>query len=53
MYDACAKIDARIERYRKIADPVIDPLTRERVSKVIEDLKAEKAKLHPEDESKR
>ena len=40
----------RRERYRRIADPVMDPLTRERINKLIEDLKAEKAKHHPKPE---
>jgi hypothetical protein len=43
----CDQCDDR--RYRRIvADPVMDSLTRARVAELIEDLKAEKAKLHPE-----
>jgi hypothetical protein len=48
MCDECDKIDAKIERYRRIVDPVMDPLTRERVNKLIDDLMAEKAGLHPD-----
>ena len=48
MCDQCDELDAKIERYRRIVEPVVDPLTKERVNKLIEDLKAEKAKLHPE-----
>ncbi len=50
MCDQCEELDAKIERYRRIFDPVMDRVTRERVAKLIEDLKAEKARLHPEQE---
>jgi hypothetical protein len=49
MCEQCIQIDAQIDRYRHIAsDLAMDPLTRDRVARFVEDLKAEKAKLHPE-----
>jgi hypothetical protein len=48
MCDECDKIDAKIAHYRKLVDPAMDALTRGFVATAIEDLKAEKAKLHPD-----
>jgi hypothetical protein len=50
MCDQCAELDAKIERYRRIIDPLTDTVTRKRVTKLIEDLQVARAKLHSEKE---
>jgi hypothetical protein len=50
MCDQCNRIDAMIEHYRKQVDPPMDRFAQGMVDAMIEDLKAEKAKLHPEKE---
>ena len=50
MCDECDKLDEKIQHYRRIVDPAMDPVTRQRIAKLIEDLNAEKAKLHREQE---
>ena len=46
MCDQCDELDKKIERYRRMIDPLTDSVTRERVTRLIEDLKAKRAKLH-------
>lgn len=48
MCEKCAELDAKIEHYQSLVDPAMDPVTRERVARLIEDLKSEKSSLHPE-----
>jgi hypothetical protein len=48
MCEKCLELDARIAHYRALVDPAMDPVTRQRVARLIEDLKSEKAALHPE-----
>jgi hypothetical protein len=50
MCDKCTELDKKIERYRGLVAKVPDPLTVERVVKLIEDMQAQKAQLHPERE---
>jgi hypothetical protein len=52
MCDKCAELDNKIEHYRSLVAKVMDPLTAERVGKLIEDMQAQKAGLHPEQEKK-
>ena len=52
MCEECDKIDAKIAQFLRLADPAMDAVTRNYVAMAIEDLKAEKAKFHPEDEKK-
>jgi hypothetical protein len=46
MCDKCDELDAKIVRYRAIVDSAMDQLTNQRVAKLIEDLRVEKADLH-------
>jgi hypothetical protein len=48
MCDECVKLDQKIERYRRMIERISDPLTTEGVGKLIEDMQAQKAALHPE-----
>jgi hypothetical protein len=48
MCDRCEELDSKIERYRQLAERVRDPLLTEGVSKLIEEMEAQKAALHPE-----
>ena len=47
MCEECAKLDAKIERYRRLVDRAMDQVTRDAAAKLIEDLTAEKARFHP------
>jgi hypothetical protein len=48
MCDECDRIDVMIEHYREMLDPAVDRFTQGMVAALIEDLKSDKAKLHPE-----
>jgi len=48
MCDECVKLDQKIEHYKRMIARVSDPLITERVGKLIEDIRAQKAALHPE-----
>jgi hypothetical protein len=48
MCDECVKLDQKIEHYERMIARVSDPLTTERVGKLIEDIRGQKAALHPE-----
>jgi len=48
MCDKCKEIDIKIEHYRQLAERVPNPLLTERVAKLIEEMEAEKAALHPD-----
>jgi hypothetical protein len=48
MCDKCAKLDEKIEHYRKMALAIGDQLTVERIKAMMEDLQAQKLALHPE-----
>jgi hypothetical protein len=50
MCDECNRIDAMIEHYLKVVDPPMDQFTLGMVDAMVEDLKANKAMLHPEEE---
>jgi hypothetical protein len=43
----CDQIDLKIAHYRRLVDPAMDSLTRDRVAKFIAELTDEKVKLHP------
>ena len=51
MCDECAKLDKKIDHYRTLMARVTDQLTNEGLEKLIEQLKAEKAALHPQQEA--
>jgi hypothetical protein len=44
----CVEITRKIDRYRQLASSLTDQLTIERIKELIEDLAAEKARLHPD-----
>jgi hypothetical protein len=50
MCDKCAELDERIERYRRVSSSINDQLTIDRIKTLIEELQAQKAALHPEQE---
>jgi hypothetical protein len=47
MCEKCSELDAKIER-QKLAARLLDPPTIEGINKLIEEMEAEKARLHPE-----
>jgi hypothetical protein len=44
----CIELDRRIGHLRRMMEQLSDPLTIEAANKMIEEMEAEKAKLHPE-----
>ncbi len=50
MCEKCAELEKKIERYRRLAFSINDPLTIDRFNRLIKDTEAEKAKLHLEHE---
>jgi hypothetical protein len=48
MCDKCIELDKKIEHYRQLAERVRDPLLTEGVGKLTEEMKAQKAAFHPE-----
>jgi hypothetical protein len=51
MCDKCQELEKKIARYRKLVYSINDQLTIERFNQLIIDTEAEKAKLHPDQES--
>jgi hypothetical protein len=52
MCDKCEELDRKIEHYRLLVARVLDPLLNEGVGRLIEDMEAQKAALHPEQQQK-
>ena len=50
MCDKCQELEKKIERFRRLTLSINDPLTIDRFNQLISDTKAEKAKLHVEQE---
>jgi hypothetical protein len=48
MCEKCVEIDSKIERYRRLSAGLTDPPTLDGIRKLIEQMKAQKAALHPE-----
>ena len=48
MCEKCLEIDAKIERYQRLAIVVTDQPTLDAIEKLKEQMKAEKVALHPE-----
>jgi hypothetical protein len=48
MCDRCEELDKKIAHYRQIIARVLDPLLTEGVGKMIEEMEAQKATFHPE-----
>jgi hypothetical protein len=47
MCEKCIELDKKLEQYRRVASSITDQLTIDRLSKLIEETLAEKARLHP------
>jgi hypothetical protein len=52
MCDKCIELDDKIEHYERISVSINDQLTIDRIKKLVEQMKAQKAALHPEREYK-
>lgn len=50
MCEKCVEIDKKLKQYRRLASSITDQLTIDRINKLIKDMAAEKAKLHPDQE---
>jgi hypothetical protein len=48
MCDKCKELDKKIEHYRKVAGALNDRLTIDHLNRMIADMVAPKAALHPE-----
>ena len=46
MCDKCHELEKKIERYRRLAFSINDQLTIDQLNQLINDMEAEKAKLH-------
>ena len=46
MCEACAKLDQKIEHYKKVISAMTDQLTIERITALVGELEAEKVRLH-------
>lgn len=53
MCEKCKEIDVKLEQYRRLLDPALDPRTALGMRLAIEALIAEKAALHPAIDPKR
>jgi hypothetical protein len=52
MCDKCIELDAKIERYQYISRMLTDQQTLDGIQKLVEQMKVEKAALHPEQQQK-
>jgi hypothetical protein len=50
MCEKCVALDAKIDRYQRMARMITDQRTLDGIAKAIEEANAEKAALHPEQE---
>jgi hypothetical protein len=50
MCDKCIELDDKIEHYERISVSINDERTIDRIKKLVEQMKAQKAALHPEQE---
>ena len=48
MCGACDQLDEKIEHYKKVISAMTDQLTIARITALVAELEAQKAKLHPE-----
>jgi hypothetical protein len=48
MCDKCVEIDGKIDHYQRLSYGISDQLTLDEIKKLIEQMKAQKAALHPE-----
>jgi hypothetical protein len=50
MCDKCVELDGKIEHYERISASISDQLTIDRIKELVEQMKAQKSALHPEQE---
>jgi hypothetical protein len=50
MCDKCMQLDKKIEHYEHLASGVADELTLERIRESVQEMRAQKAALHPDEE---
>jgi hypothetical protein len=50
MCEKCAKLDERIDHYRRVSSLINDQLTIDRIKALIEELQVQKTAFHPEKE---
>ena len=48
MCDKCAELDKKIAHFKDLASRLVDPQTVEGANKLIKEMQAQKAALHPE-----
>jgi hypothetical protein len=48
MCEKCVELDGKIERYKRLSSDVTDQPTLDGIKQLIEEVKAQKAALHPE-----
>jgi flagellar motility protein MotE (MotC chaperone) len=48
MCDKCVELDGKIEHYERISASISDQLTIDRLTELVEQMKAQKAALHPQ-----
>jgi hypothetical protein len=48
MCDKCVELDKKIERYRRVSSSLADQITIDRIKALIDELRAQKIELHPE-----
>ena len=50
MCEKCVELDRKIEHYERLCLSITDQITIERIKALVAEMKAQKAKFHPEDE---
>ena len=53
MCEKCVAIDRKIEHYERLCLSITDQITIERIKEVVTEMKAQKTKFHPDQDSKR
>jgi len=53
MCEKCVAIDRKIEHYERLCLSVSDQLTIDRIKALVAEMKAQKAKFHPDEDSTR
>ena len=48
MCEKCAELDGKIEQYERIRSTIGDQLTVDRINELLNEMRAQKAALHPE-----
>jgi hypothetical protein len=51
MCDKCEQLDKKIEHFRQLAMRIMDPQLSEGIDKLIKEMQAQKAALHPDEKA--